>query len=85
MTQLSISLPDPLTAYIQEQITAGQYDSPSDYIQTLIQQDQFRRTQLEESALAGLNSGSATPMTGEDWDNIRAAVRKNLGVIGDHA
>lgn len=78
MTQLSITLPEELTTYLQLQIESGHYATPSDYIQALIQQDQARKTRLEALALEGINSGPATPMTGEDWDTIRAAVRHNL-------
>jgi antitoxin ParD1/3/4 len=78
MTQISITLPDILDVYVREQVTTGQYSSPSDYIEDLIQKDRDRRSQLEVMALAGLGSGPATPMTNENWEEIRAAVRQNL-------
>ena len=78
MTQISITLPDILDVYVQEQVIIGQYSSPGDYIKDLIQQDRDRRSQLEELALAGIVSGTATPMTSEDWQEIRNAVRQNL-------
>jgi Arc/MetJ-type ribon-helix-helix transcriptional regulator len=49
MTTLPITLPDSLTTYLQEQIASGNYPTPSDYIQALIQQDQARRTQESEA------------------------------------
>ena len=39
MTNLSISLPEALIAYLQEQLASGQYNTADDYIQDLIQQD----------------------------------------------
>ena len=39
MTNLSISLPEALIAYLQEQLASGQYNTTDDYIQDLIQQD----------------------------------------------
>jgi antitoxin ParD1/3/4 len=84
MTTLPITLPDSLTTYLQEQIDSGSYPTPSDYIQALIQQDQARRTQ-ESLLLEALDSGSATPMTEQDWDSIRAAVRLNLSTDENHA
>jgi putative addiction module CopG family antidote len=78
MTQISITLPEPLTDYLQEQITAGHYPNPSEYIQALIQQDQNRNAHLEDLVLAGLSSTPATPMTNDDWDTIRLAVKQNL-------
>jgi antitoxin ParD1/3/4 len=78
MTTFPINLNDNLTHYLQEQIASGDYASPSDYIQALIQEDQARKNRLESLALEGINSGPSTPMTQADWDNIRAAVRQNL-------
>ena len=77
MTQLSITLSEDLTTYIQTQVNSGSYPTPSHYIQTLIQQDQSRRTNLEALALEGIHSGPTTPMTQDDWDTIRAAVHQN--------
>jgi antitoxin ParD1/3/4 len=78
MTTLPITLPDSLTAYLQEQVDSGNYPTPSAYIQALIQQDQTRKHQ-ETLLLEGLESGAATPMTDEDWNLIRTTVQQNLG------
>lgn len=78
MTTLTVSLPEALTTYLQEQIASGHYSSIDDYIQTLIQQDQARKTHLEPLLLEGIASGEATPMTNDDWSTIRAAVQQNL-------
>jgi len=47
MTKLTVSLPEALTAYLQEQLTSGQYNTADDYIQALIQQDKARKDHLE--------------------------------------
>jgi antitoxin ParD1/3/4 len=78
MTQISITLPEPLTHYLQEQITAGHYPTPSEYIQALIQKDQAQKAHLEDLVLEGINSGPASPMTNNDWAAIRTAVNQNL-------
>jgi antitoxin ParD1/3/4 len=77
MTQISITLPETLTTYLQAQVAAGHYATPSDYIQDLIQQDQARKARLETLALEGIHSGAATPMTSDDWNTIRTTVRQN--------
>ncbi len=74
---LTVSLPEALTAYLQEQIAAGHYDTADDYIQALIQQDKARKEHLEHLLLEGLASGEATSMIATDWESIRAAVRQN--------
>jgi antitoxin ParD1/3/4 len=84
MTNLTVSLPEALTAYLQEQIAAGHYNTPDDYIQALIQQDKARKEHLEPLILEGLESGDATPMTAADWDDIRAAVRENQSDRSQH-
>lgn len=77
MTNLTVSLPEALTAYLKEQLASGQYNSADDYIQALIQQDKARKDHLESLILEGLNSGEATPMMTSDWESIRTAVRQN--------
>ncbi len=77
MTTITVTLPEALTQYLQEQIASGHYNNTNDYIQTLIQQDQARKTYLEPLILEGIASGDATPMKANDWDTIRQAVRKN--------
>ena len=79
LTTLTVSLPEALTAYLQEQIASGHYSTADDYIQTLIQQDKERKTQLEPLLLQGLASGDPTPMTAADWNTIRATVQQKLG------
>ncbi len=46
--------------------------------QQLVREDQKRKAQerLEELLLEGLNSGESTPMTEQDWEEIRAEVRQ---------
>jgi antitoxin ParD1/3/4 len=78
MNTLPITLPESLTTYLQTQIASGHYTTPSDYIQALIQADRDRQARLETLALEGIQSGSATPMTSDDWLQIRATVRNNL-------
>ena len=77
MTNLTISLPEALAAYLKEQLASGQYDTANDYIQALIQQDKARKDHLESLIIEGLNSGEPTPMTTSDWESIRAAVHQN--------
>jgi antitoxin ParD1/3/4 len=78
MNTLPITLPENLTTYLQTQIESGHYATPSDYIQALIQADRDRQTRLETLALEGIQSGSSTPITSDDWSHIRATVRQNL-------
>jgi antitoxin ParD1/3/4 len=78
MNTFPITLPENLTTYLQTQIASGHYATPSDYIQVLIQADRDRQARLETLALEGVQSGSSTPMTPDDWSQIRATVRHNI-------
>jgi antitoxin ParD1/3/4 len=77
MKTLPISLPEEITTYLQTQVESGHYATPSDYIQALIQEDQTRKSRLETLALEGIESGSSTPMTSDDWLHIRSTVFQN--------
>ncbi len=77
MTSINISLPDSMKAYIEEQVNKGGYSTVSEYFRELIRQDQKRKAaeRLETMLLEGLDSGSSTPMTQKDWEDIRQSVR----------
>lgn len=80
MKSMNISLPDSMRAYVEEQVTSGGYSTVSEYFRELVRQDQKRKAQerLETLLLEGLDSGAATPMTLEDWKDIRQAVRERI-------
>ena len=54
------------------------YSSVSEYFRELVRQDQKHRAneRLQTMLLEGLNSGNATEMTAQDWEDIRQAVRE---------
>ena len=75
---MTITLPDSLSAWVNEQVEKGDYESPSDYVRRLIRQEQRRRVreQIEQNLLEALDSGPATPMTRKDWEDIRREGRR---------
>jgi antitoxin ParD1/3/4 len=57
MTSLNISLPEPLKAYVEDRVSAGDYGTPSEFIRNLIRQDkEQRRSRLESELLEALQS-----------------------------
>jgi antitoxin ParD1/3/4 len=53
MTSLNISLPEVLKAYVEGQVSSGDWGTPSEYIRELIRQDKDRRlANLEHELLA---------------------------------
>ncbi|MBO1058917.1 MAG: type II toxin-antitoxin system ParD family antitoxin [Dolichospermum sp. JUN01] len=78
MKSMNISLPDTMRDYIEEQVAQGGYSSVSEYFRELVRKDQKLRAneRLQSMLLEGLNSGNATEMTAQDWEDIRQAVRE---------
>ena len=78
MNTMNIAIPEQLKSFVQHQVERRGYSSVSEYIRDLIRGDQERLaiTALEAEFLKGLESGPSTPMTTEDWQDIREEVRR---------
>ena len=78
METMNIALPEAMKQFVHEQVERGGYSSVSEYIRDLIRTDQKDkvRNALETEILRGLESGATTPMSSEDWAEIRAEVVK---------
>jgi len=79
MQTMNISLPDPLKDFIDHQVAEGRYSSVSEYIRELIRGDEKRKAEdrLEALLLEGLE-GEETPLTREDFDDIRKEALEQL-------
>lgn len=86
MTSMNISLPDPMKAFIDEQIKSGAYSSVSEYVRQLIREDQKRAAEakLEALLLKGLDSGQPIEVTEEYWKNLRARVAQRIENAGQN-
>jgi antitoxin ParD1/3/4 len=80
MSTVNISLPESMKAYIEEQVAMGGYGTVSEFLRDLIRQDQKRKAKesLETLLLEGLESGTSTPMSTQDWEDIRLAVQGKI-------
>ncbi len=80
MKSMNISLPDTMRTYIEEQVAQGAYSSVSEYFRELVRQDQKKKAneRLQTMLLEGLNSGNATEMTAQDWEDIRQTVSERI-------
>lgn len=87
MTTLNISLPDAMRAFIEEQTKTGGYSTASEYVRSLIREDQKRKAKerLEALLLEGLESGQAEKLTPQDWEEVRRQVRRGLAARQQHA
>jgi len=80
MPSLNISLPAPLREWIEAQVKGGRYGNASEYLRELIRRDQDRKAQerLEELLLEGVKSETTSPLTQQDWSELRTEVAERL-------
>ncbi len=80
MTTMNISVPDEMKAFVEAQMSQEGYASASEYLRTLIRDAQKRQAKqaLEAKFREALESGPATPMTGDDWVTMRAEALEGL-------
>ena len=66
--------------YVEAQVNAGAYSTPSEYLRTLIREDQTRRAKekLETLLLEGLNSGKPFEVNEAFWEDLRKKVADRL-------
>jgi antitoxin ParD1/3/4 len=78
MQTMNISLHDPMKQYVEEQVTAGDYSSASEYMRELVRADQKRnaRELLERTLLESLAEGEAQEATPEFWSTLHAELGK---------
>ena len=78
MATLNISLPETLHEFVERQVAEGGYADVDEYIRKLLGEEEKKkaREKVEALLLEGINSGSPTPMTAQDWEDIRREVRE---------
>ena len=80
MATFNITLSDSIAQFVAEQVASGRYNTPSDYIENLIKQDQRRVDHKAlESLLSDTLDGDELPcMTDEWWHEKRSQILKQL-------
>jgi antitoxin ParD1/3/4 len=78
MTSVNISLPTDQRQFVEKKVSNGGYSTVSEYFRELIRQDEQREAEarLESLLLQALESGEPTPMTKEDWNDVRKEVKR---------
>jgi antitoxin ParD1/3/4 len=78
MVTLNIALPEALHEFVNRQVAEGGYGNASEYIHKLLREEEKKkaREKVDALLLEGLNSDPPTPMTAEDWEEIRQEVRE---------
>jgi antitoxin ParD1/3/4 len=70
MTEMRISLPPSLRSFVDQQVAAGGYATPADYVRDLIRRDRDRVT-LRNLLLAGAASEPAGEADKEFFERLR--------------
>ncbi|HMC66466.1 MAG TPA: hypothetical protein VKI65_16140 [Gemmataceae bacterium] len=75
MSTITISLPESMKQFIDAQVTAGGFDSPSDYIAALLREAQVElaRAEIDKKLLVGIGAlerGEGREMTAADWERL---------------
>ena len=73
MSTMNISLPDPMKAFVDEQVAERGYGSSSEYVRDLIRKDGDRQ-RLRSLLLAGAESGPTGPVDAVYFDSLRARI-----------
>lgn len=75
MTSLTISLPESLTAFIDEQVATGAFANNSQFLGQLVRAEQVRQ-KLRNMLLAGGQSPLTSPADAAYFANLRAHVEQ---------
>jgi len=78
MVTVTISLPDSLKDFVEEQVATKGYGNVSEYFRTLLREAQAREAdaKLESLLLEGLKSGDGVPADKRFWKDLRAQAAK---------
>jgi antitoxin ParD1/3/4 len=74
MTTVTISLPESLKTFVDEQIATKGYGNVSEYFRTLLRDAHAKEedAKLEALLVEGLTSGEDIPLSREFWSELKA-------------
>lgn len=80
MTTVTISLPDSLKQFIEQEVHTKGYGNVSEYLRELLREAQKKETdaRLEALLLEGLASGKGQPLTADFWRELREGANQIL-------
>jgi antitoxin ParD1/3/4 len=83
MSTMNVSLPTAMKKYVRERVKAENFSNASDYIRTLIREDQRRRgiDVLERLVAEGLNSGEGVVLDDAEWGRIRTEAKRRAKAL----
>ena len=81
ITNISISFPESVREFIEEQVSAYGFGTASEYLRELVLQDKKRKEQekLEVMLLKAMESGNRIEVTAEYWERKKAELTARCG------
>jgi antitoxin ParD1/3/4 len=84
MIDLTLSMPESMRAFLEEQAVKGGYGTPDAYLRALIEEAQQReaRDRLEGLLLEGIESDESIEVDEDYWERFRARLQERHGQAG---
>ncbi len=76
MSRLTISMPDPMSDWVESQITAGRYGNVSEYFRDLVRRDQERSIGAIAELRALMERAEAGGISPRALDDVLSAARE---------
>ena len=80
MIRHTISVPEPMSQYIESQISSGQYGNVSEYFRDLIRRDQERRQLAIHELRKMVDAAEASGISTLSMSEIKAEARREMGL-----
>jgi antitoxin ParD1/3/4 len=78
---MNVSLPNSLKEYVKGRVNKEErYSTPSDYVRSLIREDQKKHAEnsLEQLLLEGVRSGRGVEIGSKEWDKFWERIHARL-------
>lgn len=78
MTTVTISLPESLKTFIDQQVSTKGYGNVSEFVRSLLREAQVREeeSRLETLLVEGLSGGADIPLSREFWNDLKAEAKE---------
>lgn len=78
---IEVHLSEPAQSFVEEQVAAGQFTSPSDFIVNLVEQArrEAAHKRFEKLLLEGLDSGPGVEVTPDYWQKKKEEWTRKYG------
>lgn len=77
---MNISLPPTLKDWVDEQVRRRGFGTASEFVRQMLREEQQRelRQPIDAALVEGIESGPSTPMSAQEWGDIRREGRRRL-------